>query len=284
MATTPNPSGKEMPFVKHLLELRDRLLKVVLAIIIVFLPLSPFASDLFHLLAEPLMRFLPEGAQMIAIDVIAPFFTPFKLTLILAAFLTIPYSFYHLWGFVAPALYQHEKKLILPLLFSSTLLFYLGMMFAYYIVFPLVFNFMVVMTPEGVSMMTDISRYLDFVLKMFFAFGIAFQVPVVTVILVAMEMTTPESLAEKRPYIIVGAFVVGMLMTPPDAISQTFLAIPIWILFEIGLLFSKMVVEKKAAREREEEQNNSANTSSEKSSLDEFEKALGHQNSGDDKK
>ena len=280
MATSSNPSGKEMPFVQHLLELRDRLLKVVVVIIAVFLVLSPFASDLFHILSEPLRRFLPEGAQMIAIDVATPFFTPFKLTLVLAMFITIPYSLYHIWGFVAPALYQHEKRLVFPLLFSSTLLFYLGMAFAYYIVFPIVFKFMVLITPEDVSMMTDIGRYLDFVLKMFFAFGIAFQVPVATVILVAMDMTTPESLAEKRPYIIVGAFIVGMLMTPPDVISQSLLAVPILLLFEIGLLFSKMVAKNKAAQEATEQ---ATTAHSEQTSLDEFEKALTHQHSEDKK-
>jgi len=180
--TNPNShSGKDMPFVQHLLELRDRLLKMILAIVVILLVLMPFATELFELLARPLLLLMPEGTEMIAIDVASPFFTPFKLTLMLSIFLAMPVIFYHLWAFVAPGLYKHEKSLILPLLASSTFLFYLGMAFAYYLVFPLVFGFMISMTPDGVEMMTDISRYLDFVLKLVFAFGIAFQVPIVTI-------------------------------------------------------------------------------------------------------
>ena len=231
----------EMPFVQHLLEIRDRILKMLLAVLVFLLMLTPFASDLFVHLANPLLALMPEGTQMIAIDVASPFFTPFKLTFMLSIFLAMPVILYHLWAFIAPGLYEHEKTLITPLLFSSVFLFYLGVAFAYYIVFPLVFGFMLSMTPAGVEMMTDISRYLDFVLKIFFAFGIAFQVPIVTIVLVRTGVVTPDSLAEKRPHIIVAAFVIGMLMTPPDVISQTLLAVPIWLLFELGLVFSRVI-------------------------------------------
>jgi sec-independent protein translocase protein TatC len=241
--TDLNASGKEMPFVQHLLELRDRLLKMILAIILILLVLMPFANDLFSLLAEPLLHLI--DTPMIAIKVTSPFFTPFKLTLVLSIFLAMPVIFYHLWAFVAPGLYQHERSMILPLLVSSTFLFYLGMAFAYYVVFPLVFGFMINMTPSGVEMMTDISHYLDFVLKLLFAFGIAFQVPIATIVLVRMGIVTPQALAEKRPHIIVGAFIIGMLMTPPDMISQTLLAVPIWLLFEIGLFLARTFVSKK---------------------------------------
>ncbi len=234
----------EMPFVQHLLEIRDRILKMLLAVLLFLLVLTPFASDLFIHLAQPLLALMPEGTQMIAIDVASPFFTPFKLTFMLSIFLAMPVILYHLWAFIAPGLYEHEKTLIAPLLFSSVFLFYLGVAFAYYIVFPLVFGFMLSMTPTGVEMMTDISRYLDFVLKIFFAFGIAFQVPIVTIVLVRMGVVTPDDLAEKRPHIIVAAFVIGMLMTPPDVISQTLLAVPIWLLFELGLVFSRVIQKK----------------------------------------
>ncbi len=244
MTDSNSSSGVDMPFVQHLLELRDRLLKMILAVVLILLVLMPFATDLFALLANPLMARMPEGTQMIAIDVASPFFTPFKLTLVLAIFLAMPVILYNLWAFIAPGLYQHEKKMIYPLLISSTFLFYLGMVFAYYVVFPLVFGFMINMTPEGVEMTTDISRYLDFVLKLLFAFGVAFQVPILTIVLVRMGVVTPAALADKRPHIIVAAFVVGMLMTPPDMISQTLLAVPIWILFELGLFFSRRVPKK----------------------------------------
>ncbi len=247
--TVPNSSGgKDMPFVQHLLELRDRLLKIILAVVVILLILMPFSSDLFTLFARPLQEILHEttGNQMIVTNPVAPFFTPFKLILVLSIFLTMPYILYHLWGFIAPGLYQHEKSMIFPLLVTSTFLFYLGIFFAHNVVLPLVFGFMIYITPPGVDMMTDISLYLDFVLKLYFAFGLAFQVPIVTVVLIWMDLVTAESLAQKRPYIIVGAFIIGMLMTPPDAISQTLLAIPIWILFELGLFFGRRVVAKKA--------------------------------------
>jgi len=240
-----SPPNAQMPFVEHLLELRSRLLKVILAIMIVLLALMPFAKDLFTLVADPLMRFMPENTQMIAIDPAAPFLTPFKLIFMLSVFITIPIALYHFWAFVAPGLYQHEKTLAMPLLVSSVLLFYLGMLFAYYVVFPLVFGFMISATPTGVAMMTDISRYLDFVLTVFFAFGVAFEVPIAVIVLVWTGMITPEYLAEKRPYVIVAAFIIGMLLTPPDVISQTLLAVPMWLLFEAGLFFSRWMITKK---------------------------------------
>jgi len=246
---------QEMPFVQHLLELRERLLKIVLIVTVILLGLMPFANPLFTFLAKPLQHFLPEGTQMIAVEVTTPFLTPFKFTLVLAIFLAMPFILYHLWAFVAPGLYQHEKRLIFPLLVSSTVLFYLGMAFAYYAVFPVIFGFMVGMTPEGVAMMTDIDKYLDFVLKMFFAFGVAFQIPIATLILVWMEFITPQALAEKRPHIIVGAFVIGMIMTPPDVLSQTLLAVPMWLLFELGLLVARFVLAKKVEAENQQEGN-----------------------------
>ncbi len=244
MAALRDPkTGEEIlpqqPFVTHLVELRDRVLRSVVAITILFLALFPFANTLYLFLAEPLMRHMPEGTSMIATEVASPFLTPFKLALIVAFFACIPYLLYQLWSFVAPGLYENERRIVWPLLFSSAALFYLGMAFAYYVVFPLVFAFLTSMAPEGVAVMTDINHYLNFVLKMFFAFGVAFEVPIATIILVAAGVTTPQSLAAKRPYIIVGAFVVGMLLTPPDIISQTLLALPMWLLFEIGLLLSK---------------------------------------------
>jgi len=233
------PPPFEQPFVKHLIELRDRLLRVVLVIVLIFLGLFPFANDLYHFLAEPLLRHMPAGTSMIATEVASPFLTPFKLSLVTAMFIAVPFILYQAWAFIAPGLYQRERKLVFPLLFSSTVLFYAGMAFAYFAVFPLVFGFLTGVAPEGVEVMTDISKYLDFVLKMFFAFGLAFEVPIATILVVWSGMTTAESLAQKRPYIIVGAFVFGMLLTPPDVISQTLLAVPMWILFEMGLIFSR---------------------------------------------
>ena len=233
------PPPLEQPFVKHLIELRDRLLRVVLVIALIFLGLFPFANDLYHFLAEPLLRHMPAGTSMIATEVASPFLTPFKLSLVTAMFIAVPFILYQAWAFIAPGLYQRERKLVFPLLFSSTVLFYAGMAFAYFAVFPLVFGFLTGVAPEGVEVMTDISKYLDFVLKMFFAFGLAFEVPIATILVVWSGMTTAESLAQKRPYIIVGAFVFGMLLTPPDVISQTLLAVPMWLLFELGLIFSR---------------------------------------------
>ncbi len=234
----------EQPFMSHLLELRDRLLRAVLVVSVIFLALFPFGNDIYHFIAEPLMAVLPEGTSMIATQVASPFLTPFKLSLVAAVFLAMPYLLYQMWAFVAPGLYQHERKLAMPLLASSVVLFYLGVTFAYFVVFPLVFRFLTSMAPDGVAVMTDISHYLDFVLTLFFAFGFAFEIPVATILLVWIGMTTPQKLAAKRPYVVVGVFVVGMFLTPPDVISQTLLALPMWLLFESGVVFSRFFQRK----------------------------------------
>jgi sec-independent protein translocase protein TatC len=241
----------EQPLIYHLIELRDRLLRIVLVVAVVFMALMPFSNKLFSMLSGPLMAHMPEDSSMIAIEVASPFLIPFKLTLFLALFIAIPFVLYQIWSFIAPGLYKHERRLVMPLLFSSTVLFYAGAAFAYFVVFPLVFAFFTSTAPEGVAVMTDISRYLDFVLTLFFAFGAAFEVPIVTVLLVWTGMATQEGLRQKRPYIIVAAFVIGMLLTPPDVISQTLLAVPVWILFELGVVFSGWFVKqgKEAAGE-----------------------------------
>jgi len=232
----------EQPFLSHLFELRDRLLRSLLAILLIFICLFPFANEIYTFMADPLMKHMPENSSMIATEVASPFLTPFKLTLMAAIALGMPVILFQVWSFVAPALYRNERRLVFPLMFASTFLFFAGMLFAYYVVFPLIFGFFIGVTPEGVTVMTDISRYLDFVLKLFFAFGLAFEVPIATILMVWTGFTTPETLAEKRPYIIVGAFVLGMLLTPPDIISQTLLAVPMWILFEAGIFFSRFFV------------------------------------------
>lgn len=229
---------EERPMVTHLLELRNRLLRIIIALLVAFLALLPFANTLYTWLSGPLQRVLPEGASMVAIQVAAPFLVPMKTALLAALFVCVPYILYQLWAFVAPGLYRHERQLVWPLLISSTLLFYLGAAFAYFIVFPLVFGFFASVTPTGVTMMTDINEYLSFILKLFFAFGAAFEVPVATILLLKTGLTTREALVAKRPYIIVGAFVIGMLLTPPDVLSQILLAVPVWLLFELGLLMS----------------------------------------------
>jgi len=240
----------EQPFITHLIEMRDRLLRVVIVVVVVFIGLFSFANELYNIVATPLLVHLPEGASMIATKPAGTFFTPMKLALVFSIFISMPFILYQMWSFVAPGLYTHEKKMVMPLMFSSTLLFYLGMAFAYYVVFPLMFQFFIAMTPEGVTVMTDIGEYLDFILKIFFAFGIAFEVPIVVILLIWTGMTTAEALAAKRPYMVVGAFVVGMLLTPPDIISQTLLALPMWLLFEVGLLASRYFVGlSKEARE-----------------------------------
>ena len=236
-----SPEPQEATFISHLLELRDRLLRAVGAVLLLFLVTAPFANTLYEYLAAPLMSALPEGNTMISTEPHGPFFVPFKFAFAFATAIAMPYLLYQLWAFVAPGLYDSEKRLAVPLLISSSGLFYLGILFAYFIVFPVIFAFFTSTAPEGVAVMTDINAYLSFVLKLFFAFGLAFEVPVATVLMVRMGVTTTTSLAAKRPYIIVGAFVVGMLLTPPDLFSQTMLAIPVWILFEVGLYVSKMV-------------------------------------------
>ena len=236
-----SPEPQEATFISHLLELRDRLLRAVGAVLLLFLVAAPFANTLYEYLAAPLMSALPEGNTMISTEPHGPFFVPFKFAFAFATAVAMPYLLYQLWAFVAPGLYDSEKRLAVPLLISSSGLFYLGILFAYFIVFPVIFAFFTSTAPEGVAVMTDINAYLSFVLKLFFAFGLAFEVPVATVLMVRMGVTTTTSLAAKRPYIIVGAFVVGMLLTPPDLFSQTMLAIPVWSLFEAGLYVAKMV-------------------------------------------
>lgn len=237
-------TDNQQPLISHLIELRDRLLRSILAVLVITACLLPFSNDLYHFLAEPLLRHLPESSTMIATEVASPFLTPFKLTISVAIILAVPILLYQLWAFVAPGLYDNERRIVFPLLFASTILFFLGILFAYFIVFPLIFGFLTQAAPEGVTVMTDISRYLDFVLKLFFAFGLAFEVPIATLLLIWTGVSTCESLVEKRPYIIVGAFVIGMLLTPPDIISQTLLALPVWLLFELGLFCARWLPTK----------------------------------------
>lgn len=243
--TEPLEPGSDQPFISHLVELRDRLLKIILCVLLVFIGTASYANEIYHLLAEPLLQHMPKNSTMIAIDVASPFFTPFKLAFVVSVFLSVPFILYQFWGFVAPGLYRHEKLMALPLLVASTLLFYAGAAFAYFLVFPLVFGYLTSTAPTGVAVMTDITTYLDFVLAMFFAFGVSFEVPIFTIVLVWTGIASPESLAEKRPYVIVGVFVIAMFLTPPDALSQTLLAIPMWMLFESGLFFSRFFVGKR---------------------------------------
>jgi len=229
------------PLVEHLIELRARILRSLGAVVLIFLPLFFFANEFYVLLSEPLRVYLPEGATMIATEVASPFLTPFKLTLVLAIFIAIPYILHQIWAFIAPGLYANEKRMAIPLLVTSVLLFYLGILFAFFVVFPLVFSFFTSVAPEGVTVMTDINRYLDFVLKLFFAFGIAFEIPIAAMLMIWSGATTVDNLRRKRPYVIVGCFTVGMLLTPPDIISQLLLAFPMWVLFEAGILFSTLI-------------------------------------------
>ncbi len=245
-----NPElAAEMPLLEHLAELRSRLLRMVLAVLVIFFPLFYFANDLYTFVSKPLRAALPEGSTMIATEVASPFLTPFKLALVTAFFLAIPYILHQIWSFVAPGLYRHEKRLAIPLLASSIILFYSGMVFAYFIVFPVVFAFLIGVAPGDVAIMTDINAYLTFVLKMFFAFGFAFEIPVATLLLVAAGATSVENLRAKRMYVLVGCFIFAMLLTPPDVISQVLLAIPMWLLYEIGILAS-VVVERRRRREQ----------------------------------
>ncbi|PPK73430.1 twin-arginine translocase subunit TatC [Methylobacter tundripaludum] len=238
-----NETG-EQPFISHLIELRNRLLRMVLCVLVVFLGLASFSNEIYSFLAGPLLQHMPKNSTMIAIDVASPFFTPFKLVLVVSIFISVPYILYQFWAFVAPGLYKRERRMILPLLIASTLLFYMGVAFAYFVVFPLVFGFLTAAAPEGVAVMTDIAKYLDFVLALFFAFGVCFEVPIFTIVLVWTGLVTPADLADKRPYVIVGAFIVGAVLTPPDAISQTLLAVPMWMLFELGLVCSRLFAPK----------------------------------------
>jgi len=242
MAETDNDNAsedREQPLIAHLTELRDRLIRSLVVMLLVFLVLMPFSEALYSAIARPLIDALPVNSSMIATEVASPFLVPFKLVLFLALFVSMPYLLYQTWAFIAPGLYRNEKRFALPLLASSILLFYCGTAFAFFVVFPLLFAFFTSVAPAGVTVMTDISHYLDFILKLFFAFGLAFEVPIATILLVATGVATVESLSQKRPFIILGAFVVGMLLTPPDVASQVLLAGPIWLLFELGLIFAR---------------------------------------------
>lgn len=231
---------------RFLVELRKRLISSLLVLSVIFFILFYFANDLYTLLAHPLLKYLPQGHGLIATDIIAPFFVPFQLTFVLAVFLSVPFFLYQLWAFIAPALYQHEKRLVWPLLFISTALFYSGVAFAYFVIFPVIFSFLTHTAPMGVMVSPDITHYLDFTLKLFFIFGAIFEVPVLTILLIWSGVTTREQLIKMRPYAIVSAFVVGMLLGPPDVLSQTLLAVPLWLLFEAGIYFSKFFISKKS--------------------------------------
>lgn len=235
MTRTHDREDKLQPLTTHLIELRDRLLRATLAIVLLFVPLFYFAQEIYSLVAKPLMDVLPEGASMIATEVTSPFLVPFKLAMYISILLAMPLILHQAWGFVSPGLYRHEKRFAMPLLASSIILFYGGVAFAYLVVFPVLFGFFTAIAPAGVAVMTDIGRYLDFIITLFIAFGLAFEMPIAIVLMVWTGITTTESLSEKRPYIVVGCFVVGMLLTPPDIISQTLLALPMWLLFEVGL-------------------------------------------------
>jgi len=243
----------EGTLISHLLELRDRLLRALIAVFIIFLPLVFFSNDLFTFVARPLIDKLPEGTSLIATSVVAPFMTPLKLALIAAIFVAMPYVLYQVWGFVAPGLYRREKRFALPLFASSVVLFYAGVAFAYFIVFPLMFAFLTTTTPEGVRMMTDISSYLDFTLLLFFAFGIAFEVPVAVVLLASTGLVKVKTLKKNRGYVLLGIFVVAAFLTPPDAISQSFMAVPMYILYELGILFAQYLARGRAAEAATEE-------------------------------
>jgi len=236
-----DPADPQESFLSHLIELRTRLMRSIIAVVVVLLVLFPFAKDIYALLAAPLLRVLPHGSTMIATDVTGTFLVPLKVTLMAAFLIALPFVLWQAWAFVAPGLYQHEKRLVLPVLVSSCLFFVLGMAFAYFVVFPVAFGFFAGYAPAGVQMMTDIDKYLSFVLTMFIAFGITFETPVVVVVLVRMKVVSLDKLKSLRPYVIVGAFIVGAIFTPPDVVSQSLLAVPLWLLFELGLLLARFV-------------------------------------------
>ncbi len=231
---------QDMTFIQHLVELRDKLLHSVIAILLVFAGIFPFANEVYSFIAAPILNVLPSDSNIIAIGVISPFLTPLKMALIFSVYATMPFLLYQVWSFIAPALYKHEKQMILPLVISSTVLFYAGLLFSFYIVFPVIFGFLSSIGPSIVDFTPDIQYYLDFVLKVSFAFGVAFEVPIATILLIIFGVTTVEKLKKNRPYIVIGAFVLGMLLTPPDIISQTLIAVPMWLLFEAGLIFAPM--------------------------------------------
>ena len=251
----PIQAENEQPFISHLLELRDRLLRMILAILVFFVAMFPFANEIYVFIADPLMVHLPEGTSMIATQVASPFLIPFKTTLWVALFAAMPVVIYQVWAFVAPGLYKNEKRFAFPLVISSILLFYCGVAFAYMVVFPLIFKFFNAVAPEGVAVMTDITHYLDFVLLIFFAFGLAFEVPIATVMLVWSGLVGTEKLGRARAYVFLGAFVAGMLLTPPDIISQTLLAVPIYLLYEVGIIMSRLLLSKSEDKASAEQSN-----------------------------
>ena len=277
---------EKMPIVQHLVELRRALLRSVIAVLIFFLVLFPFADGIYTFIAAPIMQAIP-GSNLIAIGVISPFLTPLKMSLVLAIYIAMPYLLYQLWMFTAPALYRHEKKLIMPLVISSTILFYTGLLFSFYAVFPVIFNFLSSVGPESVDFAPDIQYYLDFILKVSFAFGVAFEVPVATILLIMFGATTAERLKKNRAYIIIGSFVLGMVLTPPDVISQILIAIPIWLLFEAGLFFSpffKVREKNKAPTSGENEpQSNNWNDEAHNTMMDEIENDMNNKVLDDDK-
>jgi len=257
----PGDAGENLAegsLISHLLELRNRLLRGVIAVAILFAPCAFFSNQLFTLIADPLIAKLPEGTSMIATSVVSPFLAPLKLALLTGVFLAMPYILYQIWAFVAPGLYRHEKRFAIPLLVSSILLFYLGVVFAYFVVFPVMFAFLTGTAPQGVLVMTDISSYLDFVLLLFFAFGIAFEIPVATVLLAWTGLVRVESMTKNRGYVLLGIFIVAAVLTPPDGISQTFMAAPMYLLYEIGILMSKLLLREKLAKQKQEDQEESA--------------------------
>lgn len=244
MSRTDHAGDKEQTFLSHLIELRSRLLRAVAAVLLILLGLVPFANKLYAWLSRPLIDHLPVGGAMIATDVASPFFAPLKLAFFVALFLAMPFILYQLWAFVSPGLYRHERRLAIPLLASSVLLFYIGCAFAYFLVLPAIFTFMTSIAPAGVAVMPDIARFLDFVLVLFLAFGFCFEVPVALVILVAIGVATPEQLVKSRPYTIVGAFVIAAILTPPDVVSQLLLAIPMCLLYEVGIFASRFLAKR----------------------------------------
>ncbi|ALO45184.1 twin-arginine translocase subunit TatC [Pseudohongiella spirulinae] len=253
MSDTPSiDEHKELTLIGHLVELRDRILKCVIALLVVFLGLIYFANDIYAYVAAPLVSVLPPDTSMIAIDPTSPFFTPFKLTFYASLFVTAPFILYQLWAFIAPGLYKNEKSLAIPLFISSVLLFYAGMAFAYFVLFGIVFSFFVSVAPDGIAVAPDIASYLSFVLKIFFAFGFAFEIPIAVFLFIWAGILEPEDLQAKRPYVIVGCFVVAMLLTPPDPFTQSLLALPMWLLFELGIYFGKLFLRKKAAEQAQD--------------------------------
>ena len=276
-------SMEKLPLVQHLIELRRSLLRSVIAIVVFFVILFPFADEVYNFIAAPIVQAIP-GSNLIAIGVISPFLTPLKMSLILAIYIAMPYLLYQLWMFIAPALYRHEKRLVLPLVVSSTLLFYAGLVFSFYIVFPVIFGFLAGVGPDSVNFAPDIQYYLDFILKVSFAFGVAFEVPVVTILLIIFGVTTPQKLKKNRSYIIVGSFVIGMILTPPDVISQFLIAIPIWLLFEAGLIFSSFFRVRESDKQRSAKSSaNDWTSKSHNDMMDQVEKEMNDNVKGNDK-